>query len=709
MTDTTMYKRRYTPENITELADNEIFVFGSNLYGMHSGGAARAAYNSFGAVWGQGTGLQGRSYAIPTMQGGPETIRPYVDEFIRFAKEHRELEFLVTRIGCGIAGFKDEEIAPLFANALEEKNIILPREFVEVIAKEKEKDKKKESETKVVNNAYMNKVLGSMIGGAAGDALGYAVEFMSYGQIINKYGNRGITRYELNKDGVAEISDDTQMTLFTANGMLFCHTRYATHGILGASPADYIRDSYLEWYQTQTGEIDYTQPHYNWIRDIKEVHSRRAPGVTCMSALECLANKKEVINNSKGCGGIMRIAPIALFAGNPIFTEEYEMYAREAGKAARLTHKHPLGYIPAAFLSLFINKVMPYAYVSRRQLTDTANECISRMRDIYPEEQRHIDYMAELIQKAMMLSVSGKSDNEAIREIGEGWVAEETLAIALYCVFRYPEDFEKAIVAAVNHSGDSDSTGAVAGNISGAIIGYDAIPQYYKENLELRWLIEELAKDLATGIPVSEYTDCYDTPEKASWMNRYVNLVFIDCVPITNSYQVDRELGIFAGEYPGDKDPDKSCLKVQAFNSHFKYMYDLTCEGELMPYAQHLKEDTCHTRFPIPDRGVPRDTATVAVLVQKIIDRAKKCRDSNNMLSYIHCWGGVGRTDTIVACLYAYRMKGQGLSSGEIYSRAMQKLNDAFSKCPKSKKRTSPENDMQRAFVRHFIENECID
>ena len=703
-----MYNRRYTPEYITELAINEIFVFGSNLDGMHGGGAARVARKHFGAIWGQGTGLQGQSYAIPTMQGGPETIEPYVEEFIRFAKEHRELDFLVTRIGCGIAGFKDEEIAPLFSDALEEKNIILPKEFVEIIAKEK--DNKKESETKVVKNAYMNKVLGSMIGGAAGDALGYPVEFMSYGQIIKKYGNRGITRYELNKDGVAEISDDTQMTLFTANGMLICHTRYATHGILGASPADYIRDSYIEWYQTQTGEIDYTQPHYNWIRDIKELHSMRAPGLTCMSALECLANKKEVINNSKGCGGIMRIAPIALFAGNPDIEEQYEAYAKEAGKAAMHTHKHPLGYIPAAFLSLFINKVMPYAYVTLQQLVEASNECIATMRDLYPEEQKHIDYLADLIKKATMLSKSKKSDNEAISEIGGGWVAEETLAIALYCVFKYPGDFEKAIVAAVNHSGDSDSTGAVTGNISGAIVGYDAIPQYYKENLELRWLIEELATDLATKIPLSEYSACYDTPERTAWMNKYIDVAFTDCTPITNSYQVDRELGIFAGEYPGDKDPNISQQKVHKFNYDFRYIYDLTCEGELMPYTQHLEEDKCYTRFPIPDCGVPQDTASVARLVRTIIDRAETMRyEYSSKKSYIHCWGGVGRTGTIVACFYAYQMRGEGLSSGEIYSRAMQKLSDAFSKCPKSKKRVSPENNMQRRFIRLFIENECMD
>ena len=128
-----MYNREYTSERIIRLEPNEIFVFGSNLAGAHGGGAARAALNRFGAVWGQGVGLQGQSYAIPTMQGGVETIKPYVDEFIDFARQHPELKFLVTRIGCGIAGFRDEEIAPLFTAAIEVENVILPKEFVEAI------------------------------------------------------------------------------------------------------------------------------------------------------------------------------------------------------------------------------------------------------------------------------------------------------------------------------------------------------------------------------------------------------------------------------------------------------------------------------------------------------------------------------------------------------------------------------------------------
>lgn len=121
---------RFTPANIKSLNEGEIFVFGSNLQGYHGGGAARVAMNRFGAKFGVGVGLQGQSYAIPTMQGGVDTIKPYVDEFIEFARQHPELTFYVTRIGCGIAGFSDKQIAPLFRDALETDNIILPREFV---------------------------------------------------------------------------------------------------------------------------------------------------------------------------------------------------------------------------------------------------------------------------------------------------------------------------------------------------------------------------------------------------------------------------------------------------------------------------------------------------------------------------------------------------------------------------------------------------
>ena len=128
-----MYDREYTPERISELKENEIFVFGSNLAGAHGGGATRLAYNRFGAVWGQGVVLQGQSYGIPTMFDGVEAIKPYVDEFIRFAKQHPELKFLVTKIGCGITGFTVDEIAPLFYHAIDCKNIILPKVFDDIV------------------------------------------------------------------------------------------------------------------------------------------------------------------------------------------------------------------------------------------------------------------------------------------------------------------------------------------------------------------------------------------------------------------------------------------------------------------------------------------------------------------------------------------------------------------------------------------------
>ena len=128
-----MYDRDFTPDMISELKKNEIFVFGSNLAGHHAGGAARVAHLRFGAVWGQGVGMQGQCYAIPTMHGGVDAIKPYVDQFISFAQAHADLKFLVTRIGCGIAGFTPDEIAPLFADAMPLENVLLPQDFVQVI------------------------------------------------------------------------------------------------------------------------------------------------------------------------------------------------------------------------------------------------------------------------------------------------------------------------------------------------------------------------------------------------------------------------------------------------------------------------------------------------------------------------------------------------------------------------------------------------
>ena len=260
----------------------------------------------------------------------------------------------------------------------------------------------------------------------------------------------------------------------------------------------------------------------------------------------------------------MRIAPIPLYYNGKMkeYHDNSKTTVMVAGEVARITHKHPLGFLPAALLAHLIGRLLSTESPTSYQITQYLNEGVLLLGDIYPNYSKEIDTVEHLVEKAGSLAVSTLTDAEAIKQLGEGWVAEETLAIAIFCVMRYPNDFEKAIVASVNHSGDSDSTGAVTGNIMGAICGYEAIPSYYKENLELRWLIEEMADDLAGGIPVGEYIDNYDTPEKRRWMDKYVEGIWKDKVPIKNSYLIDRTLNIYAGEYPGDKDNEKCRMKV---------------------------------------------------------------------------------------------------------------------------------------------------
>ena len=202
----------------------------------------------------------------------------------------------------------------------------------------------------------LNKFKGCLIGGAVGDALGYAVEFMPAASIIKKYGRSGITEYEL-RNGVAEISDDTQMTLFTATGLLLGTTRGMTRGIMG-DYADYIARSYLDWYCTQTESYPLTEGyHYSWLVNLPQMFSRRAPGNTCLSALSQGGNGtiESPINQSRGCGGIMRVAPIGLyFCDKSLDPSEVDMIA---AKSAALTHGHELGYIPAAMLAHIILRI----------------------------------------------------------------------------------------------------------------------------------------------------------------------------------------------------------------------------------------------------------------------------------------------------------------------------------------------------------------
>lgn len=383
-------------------------------------------------------------------------------------------------------------------------------------------------------------IRGCLMAGAAGDALGYEVEFMSRRSILSRFGENGITKFALDRNGKALISDDTQMTLFTANGMLMGLTRGYMRGI-GGRPEKYVDIAYLDWYYTQTGkkrEMLIDDWHPTWLRDLPEMAHLRAPGNTCLSACENLFRHEEVRNNSKGCGGIMRVAPMALldagYASRNKNGYSIEELAVAGSEIAEVTHKHPLGFLPASLLTVLLYKVVPMSPKQVREeidgiVADTMNILDRIYKGKYESDKR---YLKELTEKAVRLAYSDISDADAIRELGEGWVAEETWAIALYSAIRHIDSVEDAIIASVNHDGDSDSTGSVCGNIMGAIYGYEHIKErnifcpegkQLEETLELSEIILALADDLSTGCIISEY-DPIDTPEKRQWFDRYCEM-----------------------------------------------------------------------------------------------------------------------------------------------------------------------------------------
>ena len=344
-----------------------------------------------------------------------------------------------------------------------------------------------------------DRIRGSLIGGAIGDALGYPVEFISsFESIQARYGEKGITRFDLKPDwlderewtGKAIVSDDTQMTLFTANGLL--------NAVEKQMPMlEEIKRAYIEWLFTQT---DMDSPEYKdcWLRTVPELHNRRAPGNTCLTALVTTYQGGIPSNNSKGCGGVMRIAPIPLYAAvdNRMTIEEAD---KLAGDASELTHLHPLGFIPSALMAHVIFRLATDAQPTREKMADYIREGVDVIRKMYEQFDLHVDYMEELAELAIELAHNDATDLQNLSELGEGWVGEEALAVALYCALKYIDNFEQAMIASVNHGGDSDSTGAVTGNILGAALGYEAIPQFYKDDLEMHDLILHMADDLFDG------------------------------------------------------------------------------------------------------------------------------------------------------------------------------------------------------------------
>lgn len=385
-------------------------------------------------------------------------------------------------------------------------------------------------------------IRGSLMAGAAGDALGYPVEFMSRNTILKRYGKEGITKFEIDRNGKALVSDDTQMTLFTANGILMGITRGAMRGI-GGQPENYVDGAYLDWYYTQTGikakilgDNDF---HYTWLRDLPELAHRRAPGITCLSACESLFQRQRPNNNSKGCGGIMRVAPMGLLDASYKVKNDKGIYSSkylaEAGaKIAKTTHLHPLGYLPAALLTLLISRIVPLTPDEvKASIIDIVNDGLKVMMQIDGDEYaKDKEYLKALTLEAVRLAQSDIPDADAIKKLGEGWTAEEALAISLYCAIRHIDSMNDAIIASVNHDGDSDSTGSITGNIMGAIYGYEAIKKErlfcpkakeFENTIELANIILALADDLSSGCIISEY-DSIETPEKKQWFARYCEM-----------------------------------------------------------------------------------------------------------------------------------------------------------------------------------------
>ncbi len=352
----------------------------------------------------------------------------------------------------------------------------------------------------------VNKFKGCMIGGAIGDALGYPIEFTH----INK--SNKITDFIDEK----LISDDTQMSLFTAIGLLWGQTRFNMRGI-APKVSDCIYLAYKDWLKTQSNNKnkDIIENRISWILDIPNLNANRAPGTTCLTALK--SGKKgtieEPINNSKGCGSVMRVAPIGLFFNTNTKLSEIGRYGAEAGA---ITHGHSLGIIPCYALTIIINLL---AYTNKT-IEEATNEAIESLKiDFNDCNNDDKNYFIKLIKKAIKLAHNKLiSDDKAISELGEGWVAEEALAISLYSSIKYSKDFKKAILCSVNHNGDSDSTGAITGNIIGTYLGYDKIPQDYVNDLELKDIILEIAEDLSVECPVNEYNENNDE----YWLSKYL-------------------------------------------------------------------------------------------------------------------------------------------------------------------------------------------
>ena len=335
---------------------------------------------------------------------------------------------------------------------------------------------------------------GCMVGGAVGDALGASVEFNSINAIRKIYGKNGIEDYVEFPGNTGEFTDDTQMALFTAEGLLRTIHRETQKGIGGAL-LQIMHHSYLRWLHTQSISVNRENIRggvydieKGWLLKQKILYKRRAPGTTIVSALSS-GHRGEIdkpINDSKGCGTVMKVAPVGL-----IFYGRNKEAFKTGCEISAITHGHPSGYLSAGFLASVIADIT----IGLSLMSSIKNAlAILRTWKGYEETHRAVENALKLYEQTK--NHKDKITPEDVEQLGGAWVAEEALAIGLYTSLIYENDFEKGVLLAVNHSGDSDSTGSITGNILGLINGYESIPLKWRRNLVGQEIVKEVAEDI---------------------------------------------------------------------------------------------------------------------------------------------------------------------------------------------------------------------
>ena len=339
---------------------------------------------------------------------------------------------------------------------------------------------------------HLDRIKGCLLGGAIGDALGAPIEFWSGARIGKTFGPRGLKDFYPatfgNAHGVGLVTDDTQMTLFTVEGLMRAQMRWTAKGI--CHPPSVVHHAYERWLTTQmfesppdVADLDDPNAMDGWLGQHRWLYSRRAPGNTCLSALEATRGKAfgdPARNTSKGCGAVMRSAPFGLY--------RIDDAASMAVECAALTHGHPTGQLTSGALAVIIE-----ALTGGRPLpvaVEAATDWLQR--------QTGSGETLTALTRAINAANEREPSFEVVQALGEGWIAEEALAIGVYCALAYPEasQVREALSLSVSHGGDSDSTGSICGNILGTLHGVTALPVDLVERVEGRETIEELSNHL---------------------------------------------------------------------------------------------------------------------------------------------------------------------------------------------------------------------